>query len=161
MSTLDINIQLKLAYKYLIVSIICALVGGIYELYGHEVYSYYMLYAFGFPLVLGAFPWLTIGLFKSDFLPDKLTRSFYHCGIATLTIGSIFRGVLDIFGTTNPLSRVYWVVGIALMVVAVFATCAKFSSNQSAESTTDDDIIYEDEEDLETEDFEYNEDETE
>lgn len=125
LSTLDINLQLKLSYRYLIVSIVCAIVGGVYELFSHEVYSYYMIYAFGFPLLLGAFPWFTIGIFKEDFLPKKYIRDIFHCGIATLTVGSIFKGVLDIFGTRNPLSKVYWIVGILLIITGVVLTFVK------------------------------------
>ena len=38
-------------------SIFLAFFGAIYELFSHEVYSYYMIYAFAIPLVLGAVPY--------------------------------------------------------------------------------------------------------
>lgn len=134
LSISDINVQLKLAYRYLIVSIICAFIGGIYELFSHEVYSYYMIYAFAFPLVLGAFPWLTIGLFKKDFLPNKSIRTIFHCGIATLTIGSIFKGVLEIFGTTNPLNKIYWIAGSILILLGLILLVTTINEDAQKEA---------------------------
>ena len=37
-------------------TILFALFGAVYELFSHEVYSYYMIYAFGIPLILGVLP---------------------------------------------------------------------------------------------------------
>ena len=53
----DIELNRKRAAKtalvYLLVSLFFVLFGAVYEIYSHEVYSYYMLYAFAFPLVGG------------------------------------------------------------------------------------------------------------
>ena len=89
----------KDAAVFLGVSILTGLFGAIYELFSHEVYSYFMIYAFA------------------------LCRNLYHAGIATLTIGSIMRGVLDIYGTTNSLSNIYWFAGIPMTVLPVFIFC--------------------------------------
>ena len=35
-------------------ALFCAVFGMIYEVFSHEVYSYYMIYAFVIPLLLGA-----------------------------------------------------------------------------------------------------------
>ena len=47
--------------------------------------------------------------------PGGLELNAWGSGIAALTVGSIFRGVLDIYGTTNKLVIVYPVVGTVLM----------------------------------------------
>ena len=108
----------KDAAVFLGVSILTGLFGAIYELFSHEVYSYFMIYAFAFPLLLGTLPYLILSLFGGTRYPNALCRNLYHAGIATLTTGSIMRGVLDIYGTTNSLGNIYWFVGVPLLVVA-------------------------------------------
>ena len=108
----------KDAAVFLGVSILTGLFGAIYELFSHEVYSYFMIYAFAFPLLLGTLPYLMLSLSGGTRYPNALYRNLYHAGIATLTIGSIMRGVLDIYGTTNSLGNIYWFVGVPLLVVA-------------------------------------------
>ena len=108
----------KDAAVFLGVSILTGLFGAIYELFSHEVYSYFMIYAFAFPLLLGTLPCLFLSLSGGTRYPNALCRNLYHAGIATLTIGSIMRGVLDIYGTTNSLGNIYWFVGVPLLVVA-------------------------------------------
>lgn len=108
----------KTAFVYLLISLFCALFGAVYEVFSHEVYSFYMLYAFAFPLAGGTFPFLAISLFRKRY-PEIVARNVYHSGIATLTVGSIIRGVLEIYGTTNRLTGLYWSVGFILLVVGI------------------------------------------
>lgn len=84
-----------------------------YELFSHAVYSYYMLYAFLFPLLGGTLPFFVLVCFRVR-LPDAAACRLYHAGIAALTVGSLFTGVLEIYGTTNRLTAVYWIAGAAL-----------------------------------------------
>lgn len=111
---------LKTAFVYLIISLFCAVIGGIYEKFSHEVYSYYMIYAFGFPLVLGAIPLFAIGLYGKK-IPCRFSLNAWNSGVATLTVGSIFKGALDIYGTTNKLLIVYPIVGGALLLAGLIA----------------------------------------
>lgn len=62
MSTSDKNYMLRLSLYHLIAAIFCAVFGGIYELFSHGVYAYFMIYAFLFPLVLGTLPFLVMGM---------------------------------------------------------------------------------------------------
>lgn len=100
------------------ISIICAAFGAIYELFSHEVYSYFMLYAFLFPLIGGTLPFFVLACSRVR-LPDAIACKLYHAGIAALTVGSLFTGVLEIYGTTNRLTAVYWIVGAGLVVCGV------------------------------------------
>lgn len=102
----------KAALVYLLAAIFCALFGAVYERFSHEVYSYYMIYAFAFPLVGGALPYMLLG---AKWNPGGL----FHAGIATLTVGSIVNGILAIYGTTNGLTAVYWLSGWILVAVGV------------------------------------------
>ncbi len=106
----------KTAFIYLIVSIVCAVFGAIYEWFSHGVYSYFMLYAFLLPMIGGVLPFFILSCSQMR-LPDTTACDWYHAGIAALTIGSLFTGVLEIYGTTNRLTSIYWIVGAMLIAL--------------------------------------------
>lgn len=106
----------KTAFAYLVIALICVLFGAVYELFSHEVYSYFMLYAFSFPLAGGTFPFLLLSMVKLKRYPGYIARNLHHSAIATLTMGSFIQGVLEIYGTTNTLIECYWFVGILLLL---------------------------------------------
>ena len=105
---------IKTALTYLLISAFCAVFGAVYELFSYEVYSYFMIYAFAIPLLGGALPFTVIALLDAEDYPEIFGRVVYHAGLATLTVGSIVRGVLDIYGTSNHLLWLYWTVGVLL-----------------------------------------------
>ena len=104
------KVPLRIARNYLIVAAICAAVGFIYELFSHQVWSVYMIGAFAVPLILGVLPNLVIAIGRIK-TPGLAAENLYACGIATLTLGSLLKGVLQIYGTTNTLLEYYWLVG--------------------------------------------------
>ncbi len=123
----------RTAFVYLLLACLCALFGAVYERFSHGVYSYFMLYAFAFPLAGGAVPFAALSLSRSARLPPALARNLYHAGIAALTVGSLVRGVLDIYGTTNRLCRVYGVVGVLGVAAGIVGTCAdRFAARRRA-----------------------------
>ena len=97
---------------------VCLIIGIVYEFFSHDVISIFMIGAFLVPLVLGALPNMIIGL-NGLKAPGNAAENVYACGIVTLTTGTMLKGVLDIFGTTNSLLGYYIIVGIAF---AVFGT---------------------------------------
>lgn len=107
---------------YLAVTVFVAIFGGIYEIFSHEVYSYYMIYAFGIPLILGVVPSVIILLHGKN-MPSRAALNSYNSGVAMLTLGSIVKGILDIYGTTNVLLLVYPVVGCILIVIGIILAC--------------------------------------
>ena len=109
-----LSAQKKLILIDLIAALFCALFGAVYEAFGHGVYSYGMLYAFAFPLALGVFPLYLIDVLHAPY-PGKALRNLWHAGIAALTTGSIVTGILEIYGTTNPLTAVYWILGAVFL----------------------------------------------
>ncbi len=102
----------KTGFIYLLIALFCILFGAIYESFSHGVYSGYMIYAFVFPLAGGTLPFYALSFSQRQFFPERLSLNLYHSGIAALTVGSIFQGVLEIYGTTNRLVRVYGMLGI-------------------------------------------------
>ena len=111
----------KIGFVYLLVSMFCALFGAVYECFSHEVYSFYMIYAFAFPLVGGVLPFYSLFLCKRQ-MPGRLVLNLYHSGIAAFTVGSFMEGVFEIYGTTNRLTSLYWYLGTFSMA-AVIMVC--------------------------------------
>ena len=104
------HLAVRRGFLYLAVTMLCAGFGAVYEYFSHGVYSYYMLYAFAFPLcggVLPCFLWAHTRLHP----PGLVAQRFYHAGIATWTIGSMVQGILEIYGTSNYLTQIYWYAG--------------------------------------------------
>lgn len=114
LSTLDTKKYGKIALIYLLCSIFLGVFGGIYEHFSFGVYSNFMLYSFAFPLVGGVLPALLLSLYPPKNAPLPLAQWLYRSGIAAFSVGSIIRGVLDIYGTENVLTVWYWYVGSGL-----------------------------------------------
>lgn len=119
LSTLGIK-DLKNSGKiYLIISGLCLVFALIYEKFSHGVISYYMICAFLIPLLGGAAVSLLFVILKPRKFPAKTEASIYGCAIATLTIGSIIAGVLEIYGTTNSKVYLYPAAGLLLIIISV------------------------------------------
>ncbi len=160
------------AFLFLAAGIACAAFGLIYEIFSHEVYSFYMIYAFLIPLVPGALlnlviAWLAVRKEKhlrikeaaagstvnpvydeetdadaryelsngtetpasaGAFFPGRFTRYAWNSGLAALTVGSLFKGVLDIYGTTNKLIVVYPIAAAVLICAAVFSFSMSYAT---------------------------------
>ena len=128
--------------KYLAASIVIAAAATVYGLFSHGVYSYFMTYAFMIPLLGGALPHLIAAMRRADAdtknsanEPEEYTESRTQTGfaklfdakdtqlaiIATLTAGSLLKGVLDIYGTTNRLLIAYPAIALLILTIALVA----------------------------------------
>lgn len=123
----------RTAFVYLLVSLFCALFGAVYEVFSHEVYSFYMIYAFVFPLAGGTLPFFLLSMVPVPKYPCALARNLYHSGIATFTVGCTMCGVLEIYGTTNFLTNGYWLVGIALSAAGIIAYLVQLRCRDKAD----------------------------
>lgn len=103
--------------KNTIFAVFCILFAAIYEAFSHQVYSLFMIGAFLFSVLLGIVPDLIRK--KMGHTGNEIALALQQCGIYTLTVGSIFRGILDIYGTTNRSGAVYWVAGGVLFAVGI------------------------------------------
>ena len=111
---------MKKTIRYLFLSLFVFVFAQIYEYFSHGVYSNYMLYAFLIPF---------LGLTVPSFLLYSLKKTLpanscflWKSGIATLTVGSIYKGILEIYGTNGYFEFPYLFFGAALCVSAVI-TC--------------------------------------
>ena len=158
------------AFLFLAAGIVCAVFGLIYEIFSHEVYSFYMIYAFLIPLVPGALlnlviAWLAVrkekhlrigeaaarsaanAAFEGEeeacyelsnraetpvsagvFFPGRFTRCAWNSGLAVLAVGSIFKGILDIYGTTNKLIVIYPAAAAVLICIAMFSFLMSYAT---------------------------------
>lgn len=92
------------------------LFGAIYEHFSFGVYSRSMIYAF--------IPFLTTTLISAaavhfGLLLTKDTRTVLTLAAATLTLGMISRGVIEIYGTENRLLAAYSISGAVLTAVSI------------------------------------------
>ena len=126
--------------RYLAASVLIAAAGAVYGLFSHGVYSYYMTYAFMIPLIGGAVPHLTAALRGTSCSGSHAAAA---CGakrgryrdvqlavIAALTTGSLLKGALDIYGTTNRLLIVYPVIAVLAAAYAAVMKAASFRNNR-------------------------------
>ena len=132
---------LKIGFIYILITLFCVIFGAVYEKFSHGVYSYKMIYAFAAPLVLGAMSLVGLAL-RAAFLPGRPALTFWNCGIAALTAGLMFHGVLDIYGTTNQWVWVYYIAaGILLFLGLIsylyFDKKGPASAGRKADETAD------------------------
>ncbi len=118
MSTSDNTIKNSLIYN-LIGTVFLVVFGAIYEYFSHGVYSYFMIYAFVVPLMMGVIPYQI--MFLKGYAPNRIFINLWNSAIATLSIGSVFAGVLAIYGTTNRLVYVYPVAGTLLIFAGIIS----------------------------------------
>ena len=124
----------RISLRYLLISIVLAAAGAIYEHFSFGVYSYFMIYAFAIPLIGGALPFMLKSMHRGKPARNKETAQneafsqikasgsaainaewIWHMGIATLTVGSIVQGILAISGRPNSLTVIYLIAGILLI----------------------------------------------
>ncbi len=122
-------------FGYLIASLIIAAASAVYGMFSHGVHSPFMTFAFLIPLIGGAAPHIAAALSAETesssikrLLEDAVASDVQPAVIATLTAGSLLKGALDIYGTTNRLLIVYPVM--ALMMLAAASAAAIKTKNQ-------------------------------
>ena len=138
--------DIRTALIYLIISIILAAAGAVYEHFSFGVYSYFMIYAFAIPLAGGTLPFMLRYLRRAKLYESRdgkhirpakhhLSAELYHAAIASLTVGSIVQGILAICGRPNSLTVVYLIAAAVLLAasaVAKFTVRAEISEHPAA-----------------------------
>ena len=104
---------------YLGISVFVFIFGQIYEYFSHGVYSNYMIFAFLIPFAGLFILWILNNLiFKIEISYFVLLP--WKCGTATLTAGSLYKGILEIYGTSTTFEIFYLITGIAFCILAAF-----------------------------------------
>lgn len=105
------DILIKTRNRFAAAALGCMVFAAVYECFSHGVFSPFMLLAFLFPLLMGAVPCTVLADRPGAGVPSLY---LYTSGVAALTAGSLFQGILEIYGTTSRLSGVFWAVGLLL-----------------------------------------------
>lgn len=100
-------------------SIVTLIIGAVYEIFSHEVYSPFMYLMFMIPLLLGVLPNLAAKLINKSFLTSKEGKLAYRMGVLTLIFGSFLKGVFDIYGTSSVYTKFYLPVGSVMIIAAL------------------------------------------
>ena len=116
------RISARYTRNYVLVTCFVALFSLVYERFSFGVWSGFMVFAFAASLVLGVLPWAVNTALARPISPDPSARQLWNAGIAVLTVGCLFRGILDIYGTTSALGTVYWIVGPVLLLASILAS---------------------------------------
>lgn len=110
---------------YIFLTIFCIIFDRVYALFGHGVESPYMQWVFVIPLVgllvllLLYFPLRKRGKGRFGF-------NAFNSGIATLTIGSLTEGILEIAGASSPYMKWFLYVGIGFVAIGIVALIYSF-----------------------------------
>jgi len=105
-----------------------ALFGGIYELFSHSVYSYFMIYAFA-PLMIMSIVYVYWGGFSKR-PPKRAARNLFTASAACCSVGMLAAGVVIIYGSTNKLLIGYYFLAGATFIAALIAHLAdRISTN--------------------------------
>lgn len=126
---------LKDAWIELLYALFLCFFGMIYEIFSHDVYSYFMLYAFLVPMIMGVLP----NMFHAYFYKKKVylsNSSFWKASMYTWSLGCILQGILVIFGTTNRWMVVYWLAGGILIIFSIIDTIRKRKDELNSESNS-------------------------
>ena len=107
----------KKIIKNIVLTVLCIIFSTIYECFSHQVYSIFMIGAFIVPLLAGVDINVIRWLVYKDIEISESALAICQCGVYTLTVGSIFRGILDIYGTTNSKGILFWYVGFLLIAI--------------------------------------------
>lgn len=109
----------KAVRVYFIITLFCVIFGIIYEHFSHGVYSVFMIFMFLIPLLGGILPFAVLALMKIVPYPDRVSFNLWNSGVATLTVGSCVKGVLDIYGTTSDFVIFYPTVGFLFILAGI------------------------------------------
>ena len=120
---------------YLGITLFIALFGFVYEQFSHNVHTFYMWFAWIWPLIFGLIPYTIFYFLPIKQMPGTLTESVYNFGVAMLTVRSIFKGVVIIYNTTNDaMVLVYTIMAIVSLVIGAVLYIIGLSTNKKAES---------------------------
>ena len=106
--------------SYLAMAAFLFIFSRIYESLSYGEVSVFMHYMFCATLVGGI---LLLGLLQVKPNLSRMTYNLWNSGIATITAGCLFRGIINLSGRSTTLDQPYWYVGagfLALSLITLF-----------------------------------------
>lgn len=117
MSTSVAELNRRTSKRYMLLVLFCCLFAAVYEMFSHHVISLWMVCLPLFPMILGVIPFLAL----KRSIPDGWARQFWHCGIATIIVGSCLTGIFEIAGIHMPYTFIFLLTGCLLILLACVA----------------------------------------
>ncbi|HEM6088439.1 TPA: hypothetical protein U2B88_000442 [Streptococcus suis] len=90
----------------------------IYESLSYGEVSVFMHYMFCVTLVGGG---LLLGLLTIKPNLSRLAFNLWNSGVATITAGSLLRGIINLSGRSTTLDQPYWFVGASFLILALIS----------------------------------------
>ncbi|HFI0134483.1 TPA: hypothetical protein ACGOZZ_000078 [Streptococcus suis] len=90
----------------------------IYESLSYGEVSVFMHYMFCVTLIGGG---LLLGLLTFKPNLSRLTFNLWNSGVATITAGSLLRGIINLSGRSTTLDQPYWFVGAGFLILALIS----------------------------------------
>ena len=109
----------KSFYGMLMGTLFCILFSTVYNRFGHGIISLYMNGMFFIPFILGVIPYGIDLLWIKKRGKVREAIYAYNLGILTWTMGSMLKGIFQIAGTASSYVRIYWLVGMILIIAAI------------------------------------------
>ncbi|MGT2911580.1 hypothetical protein ACVR1I_07705 [Streptococcus cameli] len=99
---------------YICMTIFLFLFSRIYETLSYGEVSFFMHYLFVVPLIGGGLLYLGLLL-----LPNlsRATFNLWNSGVAIITTGFLFRGIVNLSGRSTTLDTPYWYVGGCFLIL--------------------------------------------
>ncbi|MBZ2110043.1 hypothetical protein [Streptococcus infantis] len=106
----------KTVISYTLISIFFFTFSRIYEAFSFGETSVHMHYLFAVPLVGG----IQLAIFLKV-LPhfSRISLNLWNSAVATITAGTLFRGIVNLSGRSTTLDAPYWYVGISFAILAI------------------------------------------
>jgi hypothetical protein len=100
-------IKNKTIRTWLLITAFSVIFAFVYECFSFGVYSIFMMSMPLIPFALGVMP---------NLITSEDMGRIYNDGVLTLMCGFTLCGILEIYGTSNVLVQIYYMVGISLII---------------------------------------------
>ena len=108
----------KTAVVYALITVFFFIFSRIYEHFSFGETSVYMHYLFGVPLIGGM-----VLLIFQKMIPNlsRLSLNLWNSGVATLTAGALYRGIVNLSGRSTTMDQPYYYLGVAFLALALIS----------------------------------------
>ncbi|MGT2548874.1 hypothetical protein ACQCTK_09400 [Streptococcus milleri] len=108
----------KTVVVYTLITVFFFIFSRIYEHFSFGETSVYMHWLFGVPLIGGV-----VLLIFQKLIPNlsRLSLNLWNSAVATIAVGVLFRGIVNLSGRSTTLDLPYWYVGIGLAGLALLS----------------------------------------
>ena len=108
----------KTAVVYTLITVFFFIFSRIYEHFSFGETSVYMHWLFGVPLIGEV-----VLLIFQKLIPNlsRLSLNLWNSAVATIAVGVLFRGIVNLSGRSTTLDLPYWYVGIGLAGLALLS----------------------------------------